>query len=416
MDDRADLVLSRFIARLQWGLLLFALGWLVWLLGPVLTPFVIAALLGWLGDPLVDRLEASGRSRNTAVVLVFTAMLLLVVLALVILVPMVVDQVRTLVDSLPGYRDWLLQTALPWLEARSGIDIGAWLDPTRALEFFREHSERATGIATTALGVVSRSGFAIVTWGVNIVLVPVVTFFFLRDWDRMVAGVASVVPRDHIGTVSRLARESSDVLGGFLRGQFMVMLILGVMYGVGLWLVGLELGLLIGLIAGLLTFVPYLGPTSGIVLGVIAALVEHGDWQHVAGVLVVFGIGQLIESYWLTPKLVGDRIGLHPVAVIFAVMAGGVLFGFVGMLIALPGAAVVNVMLRFAHERYTASRLYAGRAAGADLEVVVDTSVGVAGGLPAQLLVPATATAGAPADPADVPARNAGPGPGRDGA
>lgn len=364
MDDRADLVLSRFIARLQWGLLLFALGWLVWLLGPVLTPFVIAALLGWLGDPLVDRLEASGRSRNTAVVLVFTAMLLLVVLALVILVPMVVDQVRTLVDSLPGYRDWLLQTALPWLEARSGIDIGAWLDPTRALEFFREHSERATGIATTALGVVSRSGFAIVTWGVNIVLVPVVTFFFLRDWDRMVAGVASVVPRDHIGTVSRLARESSDVLGGFLRGQFMVMLILGVMYGVGLWLVGLELGLLIGLIAGLLTFVPYLGPTSGIVLGVIAALVEHGDWQHVAGVLVVFGIGQLIESYWLTPKLVGDRIGLHPVAVIFAVMAGGVLFGFVGMLIALPAAAVVNVLLRYAHERYTASRLYAGSTYG----------------------------------------------------
>ena len=364
MDDRADQVLSRFIVRLQWGLLLFALGWLVWLLGPVLTPFVIAALLGWLGDPLVDRLEASGRSRNTAVVLVFTAMLLLVVLALVILVPMVVDQVRTLVDSLPGYRDWLLQTALPWVEARSGIDVGAWLDPTRALDFFREHSERATGIATTALGVVSRSGFAIVTWGVNIVLVPVVTFFFLRDWDRMVAGVASVVPRDHVDTVSRLARESSDVLGGFLRGQFMVMLILGVMYGVGLWLVGLELGLLIGLIAGLLTFVPYLGPTSGIVLGLIAALVEHGDWPHVAGVLVVFGIGQLIESYWLTPKLVGDRIGLHPVAVIFAVMAGGVLFGFVGMLIALPAAAVVNVLLRFAHERYTASRLYAGSTYG----------------------------------------------------
>lgn len=359
-DD--DQVIPRFIMRLQWALLLFAVGWLVWLLGPILTPFVLAALLGWLGDPLVDRLEASGRSRNTAVVLVFTAMLLLVVLALVILVPMVVDQVRTLVDSLPGYRDWLLQTVLPWIEARAGIDLGAWLDPTRALEFFREHSERATSLATTALGMVSRSGFAIVTWGVNIVLVPVVTFFFLRDWDRMVAGVASVVPRDHIDTASRLARESSDVLGGFLRGQFLVMLILGVMYGVGLWLVGIELGLLIGLIAGLFTFVPYLGPTSGIVLGVVAALVEHGDWQHVAGVLAVFGIGQLIESYWLTPKLVGDRIGLHPVAVIFAVMAGGVLFGFVGMLIALPAAAVVNVLLRFAHERYTASRFYAGEA------------------------------------------------------
>jgi len=132
------------------------------------------------------------------------------------------------------------------------------------------------------------------------------------------------------------------------------------MYGAGLWAVGLDLGLLIGIIAGLLTFVPYLGPASGIILGVIAALVQYGDWQHVAGVAVVFGVGQVIESYWLTPKLVGDRIGLHPVAVIFAVLAGGQLFGFLGMLLALPVAAVVNVLLRYAQERYTHSKLYAG--------------------------------------------------------
>ena len=150
------------------------------------------------------------------------------------------------------------------------------------------------------------------------------------------------------------------MLGAFLRGQFLVMLILGVMYGIGLWAVGLDLGLLIGIIAGLLTFVPYLGPTSGVVLGVIAALVQYGDWKHVLGVLAVFGIGQVIESYLLTPKLVGDRIGLHPVAVIFAVLAGGQLFGFLGMLLALPVAAVANVLLRYAHERYTHSRLYAG--------------------------------------------------------
>lgn len=160
--------------------------------------------------------------------------------------------------------------------------------------------------------------------------------------------------------MSRLARESSDMLGGFLRGQLMVMLILGAMYGIGLWLVGLELGLLVGIIAGLFTFIPYLGPASGILLGVIAALVQYGDWKYVAGVLAVFGVGQVIESYWLTPKLVGDRIGLHPVAVIFAVLAGGQLFGFLGMLLALPMAAIANVMLRFAHERYTQSRLYAG--------------------------------------------------------
>src|SRR3989337_2910459 len=150
------------------------------------------------------------------------------------------------------------------------------------------------------------------------------------------------------------------MLSGFLRGQCVVMLILGVMYGLGLWLVGLDLGLLIGIIAGLLTFIPYLGPTSGVVLGTTAAVVQFGDWKHVAGVLAVFGIGQVIESYWLTPKLVGDRIGLHPVAVILAVLAGGQLFGFLGMLRALPVAAVANVLLRFAVERYRASRTYVG--------------------------------------------------------
>jgi len=365
MNEHADQVVSRFIVRLQWALLLFAVGWLVLRLGPVLTPFVLAALLAWMGDPLVDRLEESGRSRNIAVLLVFTVMLLLLTLALVILVPMIVAQFRILGEALPGYRDWVLQTALPWLEARTGIDIDSWMDPERLMDFFREHSERAGGFAATALGVVSRSGFTVLAWVANIVLLPVVTFFFLRDWDRMVERVESMIPRDYVETVTRLARESSDVLGGFLRGQFLVMVILGVMYGIGLWLVGLELGLLIGLIAGLFTFIPYIGPATGIVLGLVAALIEYGDWQHLLGVAVVFTFGQVIESYWLTPKLVGDRIGLHPVAVIFAVMAGGVLFGFVGMLIALPAAAVVNVLLRFAHERYTASRLYAGRAAEA---------------------------------------------------
>jgi predicted PurR-regulated permease PerM len=211
------------------------------------------------------------------------------------------------------------------------------------------------------LGYLSRSGFALLGWVANIVLIPVLTFFFLRDWDVFIERAASLVPRDHLRVVSQLAAESSDMLGGFLRGQFTVMLILGAMYGIGLWAIGLDLGLLIGIVAGLLTFVPYLGPTSGLVFGVLAALVQHGDWKHVAGVLAVFGVGQVIESYWLTPKLVGDRIGLHPVAVIFAVLAGGQLFGFLGMLLALPVAAVANVLLRYAHARYTHSRLYAGQ-------------------------------------------------------
>lgn len=352
--------IARFLRRLQWAALALFACWLLWLLAPILTPFVLAAMLGWLGDPLVDRLQRAGRRRNVAVTLVFTAMALAVLLGLVLLVPTIESQIATLVASLPSYRLWFIDTALPWLEARTGFDITSWLDFNYLIELVRSNWERAGGFATTLLGYMSRSGFALLAFVANVALLPVITFFFLRDWDVMVARVAALVPRDHIGTVSRLARESSEVLGGFLRGQFMVMLILGVMYGIGLWAVGLDLGILIGVIAGVLTFVPYVGPASGIILGCIAALVQYGDWQHVAGVLVVFGLGQVIESYWLTPKLVGDRIGLHPVAVIFAVLAGGQLFGFLGMLLALPVAAVANVLLRYAQERYTHSRLYAG--------------------------------------------------------
>ena len=362
MDDTAAGDIARFLKRLQWALVALAAGWLVWLLGPILTPFVVAALLGWLGDPMVDRLERAGRSRNTAVILVFALMALLLALALLILVPTLQRQVVTLVESLPHYREWFAGTAIPWLEQRTRLQLSTWLDPEYLIEQLRVHWDRAGGIATTALGYLSRSGFAVFAMVANVVLIPVLTFFFLRDWDVFIERAASLVPRDHLRVVSQLAAESSDMLGGFLRGQFTVMLILGAMYGIGLWAIGLDLGLLIGIVAGLLTFVPYLGPTSGLVFGVLAALVQHGDWKHVAGVLAVFGVGQVIESYWLTPKLVGDRIGLHPVAVIFAVLAGGQLFGFLGMLLALPVAAVANVLLRYAHVRYTQSRLYAGQA------------------------------------------------------
>lgn len=352
--------IALFLRRLQWTALGVGACWLLWVLAPVLTPFVIAAMLGWLGDPLVDRIERTGRSRNTSVTLVFTFMALLVVLVLVILVPLIERQISTLIVSLPRYREWFTATAIPWLEQRTRLEISDWLDLNHLIELVRSNWERAGGFATTLLGYLSRSGFALIGLVANIALLPVLTFFFLRDWDVLVDRVASLIPRDYLATISRLAKESDEVLGAFLRGQFLVMLVLGVMYGVGLWGVGLDLGILIGIIAGLLTFVPYLGPASGIILGVIAALVQYGDWKHVLGVLAVFGVGQVVESYWLTPKLVGDRIGLHPVAVIFAVLAGGQLFGFLGMLLALPVAAVANVLLRYAQERYTHSRLYAG--------------------------------------------------------
>ncbi|HVK52031.1 MAG TPA: AI-2E family transporter [Pseudoxanthomonas sp.] len=347
--------------RWQWLLIAVIVGWLIYLLAPVLTPFVCAALLGWLGDPWVDRLERTGRSRTTSVILVFTLMTLLLVLALIILLPMLEKQVVELASSLPSYRDWFLQTALPWVERHTGLELVAWLDLDRITEWLRGHWQQAGGVAATFFGYLSRSGFAMMAWIANLVLLPILTFYFLRDWDVLVERVASLVPRDHIATANRLARESNDVLGAFLRGQFLVMLALGAIYAVGLSVVGLKLGLLIGIIAGLISFVPYMGTATGIVLGVIAALVQSGgDWTLVAFVLVVFVIGQMLEGYVLTPRIVGDRIGLHPVAVIFAIMAGGQLFGFLGMLLALPVAAVANVLLRYAHERYRQSTLYAG--------------------------------------------------------
>ncbi|HWS77614.1 MAG TPA: AI-2E family transporter [Thermomonas sp.] len=359
-DDRDLATIATFYRRLQWAAIALGVLWVVWLLAPILSPFVFAALLGWLGDPLVDRLERSGRKRNTAVILVFGAMSTVLLIALLILIPLLEQQIVTLVHSLPSYRDWFVGTALPWVESRTGLEILSWLDPERLFNLIREHWERAGGVAATVLGYVSRSGFALLGWIANLVLLPVLAFFFLRDWDLMVGRVGMLVPRDHFDTVRILAKESDAVLGGFLRGQMLVMLILGVLYAIGLWAVGLDLGILIGIIGGLLTFVPYLGPATVVVLGGIAALVQFGDWQHLAGVAAVFTVGQVIESYWLTPKLVGDRIGLHPMAVIFSVMAGGSLFGFLGMLLALPVAAVANVLLRYAHERYTQSRLYAG--------------------------------------------------------
>ena len=371
-DDLATI--AAFYRRVQWAALALGVLWVVWLLAPILSPFVFAALLGWLGDPMVDRLEARRMQRNTAVVLVFSVMTLLLAIVAILLVPLLEQQLVTLVESLPKYRDWFVQIALPWIERRTGLQVLSWLDPERLFQLIREHWQSAGGVAATVLGYVSRSGFALLGWLANIVLLPVLTFFFLRDWDLIVGRVGALVPRDHYDTVRRLARESDQVLGGFLRGQLTVMLILGVLYAIGLWAVGLNLGILIGLIAGLLTFVPYLGPAAIVVFGGIAALVQYGDWQHLAGVAVVFGVGQVIESYWLTPKLVGDKIGLHPMAVIFAVMAGGTLFGFLGMLLALPVAAVANVLLRYAQDRYRHSRLCAGDAAA----IVLDANAGAA--------------------------------------
>tara|TARA_R110002020_G_scaffold266184_6_gene481063 strand:+ start:1162 stop:2334 length:1173 start_codon:yes stop_codon:yes gene_type:complete len=352
--------------RWQWLALAVVVGVLVWLLSPILTPFVISALLAWLGEPLVRKIERTGRSRTAAVLLVFTLMTLVLVLAVLLLVPLIESQVSKFIDWLPRFGQWLTGTAVPWAEGRFNLELAGYIDPSQLIELFKEHWRQAGGIAATVMGELSKSGMALVSWLVNLALIPVVTFYFMRDGSAMLARARELLPRPVEPTVTKLALESDQVLGGFIRGQLSVMIALGTIYAIGLTAVGVDLGILIGLVAGLVSFVPYLGAIVGLGAAVIATLVQHGDLMHLALVLGVFGLGQLLESFWLTPWLVGDKIGLHPVAVIFAIMAGGQLFGFLGVLLALPVAAVAVVVGRYLHERYTHSKLY-----GADESPVV---------------------------------------------
>ncbi|HXD38911.1 MAG TPA: AI-2E family transporter [Rhodanobacter sp.] len=350
------------------------IAWLIWLLAPVLMPFAVAAMLAYLGDPLADRLERLGLKRMWAATVVFVVLLLAVGGVLLLLIPLIARQVENLIENLPHYGDWAQHVAWPWLRNRLHLDPNTF-DSDRLLEAIKAHIGSIGTVTATVLGRVSRSGIGIVMWLTNLVLIPVVAFYLLRDWDRLVATIDRMLPRSIQPTIAHLARESDIILGAFVRGQLLVMLALGVFYGAGLGVVGLTVGPLIGMVAGLLSFVPYLGFIIGFVAAIVAVLVQYGDWLHVLLVCGVFVLGQLLEGYVLVPKLVGDKIGLHPVAVIFAVLAGGYLFGFLGVLLALPAASVIMVLLRYLLERYRMSELY--NEVGPDDPVVAEVEVSV---------------------------------------
>lgn len=344
--------------RWFWLLLASIVGVLIYLLAPVLTPFMIAAILAYLGDPLVDRLELYKIPRTFAVVIVFFVLTLFAVLVLLFLVPLLQRQLVTLSDKIPAYFDVIQQQLLPWFNTHFHLDLQ--LDSATLKSSLQSHWKEAGSLARTLTVYITHSGALIAAWIANLLLIPVVTFYLLRDWDILVARIRKILPRKSEPVISRLARSADEVLGAFLRGQLLVMLGLATIYSLGLWIVGLDLAFLIGLIAGLVSFVPYLGFIVGIVMAVVAALMQFHDGIHLLYVVIVFGVGQAMEGTVLTPLLVGDRIGLHPVAVIFAVLAGGQLFGFLGVLLALPTAAVVAVVLRYLHERYQDSSLYSG--------------------------------------------------------
>ena len=334
--------------------------WVLYLLKPVVLPFIAAFLVAYLFSPLVDKLHRIGLPRWLSIGIVFIGIGVIVTLAIWYVVPLVWQQLIYARDSIPAGIHWLNYTFLPWVSQTFNVEAME-IDTEQISKVVMEYIQTnysADSIQSVVLRV-AQSGLNFIQIGGVVVLIPIIAFYFLLDWDRMLESLRRLIPRHYEKTTLGIVGECHNVLGAFVKGQFLVMFLLGVVYAVGLQLIGLEVGLIIGMIAGLASIIPYLGFGVGIIAAVIATLFQFGiDWTHLALVIIVFMIGQAIEGYILQPFLLGDKIGLSPVAVVFAVLAGAQLAGFLGMLIALPVAAVIVVLLRHARECYEKSRLY----------------------------------------------------------
>ncbi len=339
-----------------WGIGFTAFIVLLWFLTDAILPFVLGAALAYLTDPLADRLERVGFSRILATVLITAGWLGAAVLALVLIVPALVDQIQNAITNAPDYVEWLRGVVNAWMPSL--------LDQDSALRGTLENLRaRADEWSVSVLRGLWSGGLAVIDFVALVVITPVVAFYLLYDWDRMIAKIDDWLPRQHRETIHHLMRELDRVLAGFVRGQLMVCAILGAFYAVLLSVIGLQFGLLIGAFAGLISFIPFVGSIVGGVLSVGVALAQFwGEWQTIAAVAIVFAVGQVVEGNFLSPKLVGGNVGLHPVWLLFALSAFGSLFGFVGLLIAVPAAASIGVFGRFLIERYKDGRLYRGSA------------------------------------------------------
>ncbi|MGH8706451.1 MAG: AI-2E family transporter [Burkholderiales bacterium] len=343
-----------------WGWLAVALTTLglLYLLSPILAPFLFAAILAYILDPLVERLSGRYVPRTLAVILVMIGVLaLLVALGLVVL-PLFAKELRLLAERLPAFITWLNERLAPVAADYLGITFQLDVETVRGLagELVIENQQ----LLGRLLGSLKIGGLALLAFLVNLLLVPVVLFYLLRDWHALRVRVDRLIPRQVHARTRAILREVDAVLAEFLRGQLAVILAMSVFYVLALWLAGLEFALPIGLITGLLVFVPYVGALLGFALGTVAALMQFESLWGLAWVWLAFGVGQTLEGVVVTPQLVGERIGLHPVAVIFALLAFGQVFGFFGVLLALPASAALLVGLRHLRGAYLASSLYGG--------------------------------------------------------
>jgi predicted PurR-regulated permease PerM len=337
-----------------WGILLVSLIAALWLLGNTLMPFFLGAAIAYFLDPLADWLENHGLSRVMATAVIAIGAVILFVLAVLLVVPALAGQLNDLVEAAPG----MFQKAQDYLVARfpEGSDAEQML--VRGLTTLQENAAR---IGPEILNTVLSSGLAVMDFVLVLVVAPVVAFYLLLDWDRLVAKIDGWLPRAHLESVRSIARDIDRTLAGFVRGQITVCLIQGTFYAIALTLIGLPFGFLVGMLAGLLAFIPYVGALVGGVLSMGIALFSFwGEPVWIAATAAIFAFGQFVEGNVLTPKLVGSSVGLHPVTLILALSVFGALFGFTGMLVAVPVAASLGVVSRFLIGRYLRSPLYTG--------------------------------------------------------
>jgi predicted PurR-regulated permease PerM len=334
----------------------------LWLLGPVLTPFVVAAVLAYALTPLVNKLDDMGKGRMPRVVAVLVVELLFILAALglvLLILPIVAKEVPLMREQIPLLADRISNGLTPWL-AQFGIKVSLDVDSLKAvaLKYLNANYEDMFGSVLSSLKLGGSVALALIG---NAVLIPVALFYLLMDWDKFVSRLLELVPPPMRSAFDSFTDEADSVLGQYLRGQLLVMLVMAAFYAIGLALFGLDLALPIGIFTGLAMFIPYLGFGIGLILAILAGLLQFASIKALVMVAVVYGIGQVVESLYLTPRLVGERIGLHPLAVIFALLAFGQVFGFVGVLIALPASAVLLVAIRRVKLRYMTSKLYKGQ-------------------------------------------------------
>ncbi len=351
------MTIQRF-AALQWLAITLVTAWLLYLLGPILTPFVVAAILAYICDPWVGKLCKWKLPRALATLLVMLALLGVFTLLVLIMLPLLAKEANNFMTRLPELLDAVRLKLLPYVQQQFGITL-QW-DNATLKNLLLSHWQSAGGAAAKVLPWLGGGSAALLGMVMNVVLIPLVLFYLLRDWPLLLARIAQVIPRRQHAKVQEIASEVDSVLAEFLRGQMAVMLLMSVFYVLGLWLVGLEFALPIGVVAGMLVFVPYLGMIAGLALATLAALTQFDQFSGVLLVWAVFVMGQLLEGFLVTPWLVGKRIGLHPLAVIFVLLAFGQLFGFFGVLLALPVSAALLVGLRHARRWYLSSSLYRG--------------------------------------------------------